>query len=371
MDLPRRRGRRAAPRRATSSRSAVAAARSLGPALFSDRSQIALRMLTYGEAPADDGARSARRSTRRSRSAESLQLDATAFRLVHGEADLLPSLIVDRYGDYLSCRRCRRAWIGCCRRSCRSAERRAAPARHPGAQRPASARRSRASSSASTCWHGEVPETRDGPEIGRRVRRGPAARPEDRAVPRPAREPGGRGAVRARTAARLLQLPRRLRAAAGAHGCTETIAFDVSEEAVARSRGRTPRATASPSTRAQATCSTNCAGSSASASGSTRSCSIRRRSRRTRPPSTNARAGLQGNQPARAEAAESRRHARHLQLLLQRRRGDVRRDRLRGGRRRRAHVTVVEKRMQGRDHPVLLGVPETYYLKCFILRKLA
>jgi len=35
-----------------------------------------------------------------------------------------------------------------------------------------------------------------------------------------------------------------------------------------------------------------------------------------------------------------------------------------------AYVTVVEKRMQGRDHPVLLGVPETYYLKCFILRKL-
>jgi 23S rRNA (cytosine1962-C5)-methyltransferase len=35
------------------------------------------------------------------------------------------------------------------------------------------------------------------------------------------------------------------------------------------------------------------------------------------------------------------------------------------------HVSVVEKRMQGRDHPVLLGVPETYYLKCFILRKLA
>jgi 23S rRNA (cytosine1962-C5)-methyltransferase len=34
-------------------------------------------------------------------------------------------------------------------------------------------------------------------------------------------------------------------------------------------------------------------------------------------------------------------------------------------------VTLVEKRMQARDHPVLLGVPETYYLKCFILRKLA
>lgn len=35
-----------------------------------------------------------------------------------------------------------------------------------------------------------------------------------------------------------------------------------------------------------------------------------------------------------------------------------------------AAVTVVEKRRQGRDHPVLLGVPETYYLKCFVLRKL-
>jgi 23S rRNA (cytosine1962-C5)-methyltransferase len=32
-------------------------------------------------------------------------------------------------------------------------------------------------------------------------------------------------------------------------------------------------------------------------------------------------------------------------------------------------VAVVEKRMQGRDHPVLVGAPETYYLKCFILRR--
>ena len=34
-----------------------------------------------------------------------------------------------------------------------------------------------------------------------------------------------------------------------------------------------------------------------------------------------------------------------------------------------ATVTVVEKRRQARDHPVLLGVPETYYLKCLVLRK--
>ncbi|TPW08134.1 MAG: 23S rRNA (cytosine1962-C5)-methyltransferase, partial [bacterium] len=27
---------------------------------------------------------------------------------------------------------------------------------------------------------------------------------------------------------------------------------------------------------------------------------------------------------------------------------------------------IVEKRTQGRDHPVLVGFPESYYLKCFI-----
>jgi 23S rRNA (cytosine1962-C5)-methyltransferase len=31
-------------------------------------------------------------------------------------------------------------------------------------------------------------------------------------------------------------------------------------------------------------------------------------------------------------------------------------------------VQLVEKRMQSSDHPILLGVPETYYLKCLILR---
>lgn len=37
----------------------------------------------------------------------------------------------------------------------------------------------------------------------------------------------------------------------------------------------------------------------------------------------------------------------------------------------RATVTIVEKRAQARDHPILLNVPETHYLKCFVLRKLA
>ena len=72
----------------------------VGSALFSDRSQITLRMLAYGEQPADEAL-----VRRRIESAiafrASLGIDATAYRLVHGEADLLPSLIVDRYGEYL------------------------------------------------------------------------------------------------------------------------------------------------------------------------------------------------------------------------------------------------------------------------------
>ena len=31
-------------------------------------------------------------------------------------------------------------------------------------------------------------------------------------------------------------------------------------------------------------------------------------------------------------------------------------------------VQIVEKRTQSRDHPVLVSMPETYYLKCVILR---
>jgi 23S rRNA (cytosine1962-C5)-methyltransferase len=34
----------------------------------------------------------------------------------------------------------------------------------------------------------------------------------------------------------------------------------------------------------------------------------------------------------------------------------------------RRRVHLIEKRMQASDHPILLGVPETHYLKCFILR---
>jgi len=34
-------------------------------------------------------------------------------------------------------------------------------------------------------------------------------------------------------------------------------------------------------------------------------------------------------------------------------------------------VALVERRLQSRDHPVLIGVPETSYLKCLVVRKIA
>jgi 23S rRNA (cytosine1962-C5)-methyltransferase len=74
--------------------------RRLGRAFFSDRSQIALRMLTIGDEAAD-GALIRARVQRAIAYRASLQIDASAYRLVHAEGDLLPSLIVDRYGEYL------------------------------------------------------------------------------------------------------------------------------------------------------------------------------------------------------------------------------------------------------------------------------
>src|SRR5262245_15162960 len=69
-------------------------------ALFSDRSEITLRVVSTGSEPLPPSfLRDRLKAAIDYR--ESLALDATAYRLVHGEADRLPSLIVDRYGEYL------------------------------------------------------------------------------------------------------------------------------------------------------------------------------------------------------------------------------------------------------------------------------
>ncbi len=67
----------------------------LGQAHYSAASQIALRMLGRSADPIDISARIA--AAQRFR--EQVVTDSTAYRLVHAEADFLPALIVDRYDD--------------------------------------------------------------------------------------------------------------------------------------------------------------------------------------------------------------------------------------------------------------------------------
>jgi 23S rRNA (cytosine1962-C5)-methyltransferase len=74
--------------------------RIIGRALYSDRSQITLRLLSHGADPVDEAFWRGRLEQAIGYRAI-LPIDATAYRLVHAEGDLLPSLIVDRYGDCL------------------------------------------------------------------------------------------------------------------------------------------------------------------------------------------------------------------------------------------------------------------------------
>jgi 23S rRNA (cytosine1962-C5)-methyltransferase len=76
------------------------AGRRLGTGLWSGASQIAVRMLSHQDVAADA-------AFWRARVAAALEYrrqlapDGTAYRLVHGEADGLPSLVVDRFGTSL------------------------------------------------------------------------------------------------------------------------------------------------------------------------------------------------------------------------------------------------------------------------------
>lgn len=74
-------------------------ARPLGFAFFSSRSEIRLRMIGRGPALPGDWLRE--RLSRALAWRETVAAGAEAYRVVHGEGDELPSLVVDRYGDYL------------------------------------------------------------------------------------------------------------------------------------------------------------------------------------------------------------------------------------------------------------------------------
>jgi 23S rRNA (cytosine1962-C5)-methyltransferase len=74
--------------------------RVLGVAHYSSTSQIALRLLT-SKAESIDKSFFVRRLTQALAHRERIVQDSSACRLVFSEADLLPGLIVDRYGPYL------------------------------------------------------------------------------------------------------------------------------------------------------------------------------------------------------------------------------------------------------------------------------
>ncbi|HXN97478.1 MAG TPA: class I SAM-dependent rRNA methyltransferase [Candidatus Acidoferrales bacterium] len=70
-----------------------------GRAFYSDKSQIAVRLLTREDVPVDRAFLTER--IRRAAAYRKTVVENTeTYRLIYGEADLLPSLIVDRYADY-------------------------------------------------------------------------------------------------------------------------------------------------------------------------------------------------------------------------------------------------------------------------------
>ena len=74
------------------------AGNTVGQAFYSDRSEIALRFLVTGDEPIDRDWWRGRLRQSAARRAQVAQ-ETNAYRLVYSEGDLLPSLIVDRYDD--------------------------------------------------------------------------------------------------------------------------------------------------------------------------------------------------------------------------------------------------------------------------------
>jgi 23S rRNA (cytosine1962-C5)-methyltransferase len=75
--------------------------RSLGTAHYSSTSQIVLRLLSSHVEPLDEEFLF-KRCEAALRFRERVVHNTTAYRLIHAEGDLLPGLIVDRYGEYLA-----------------------------------------------------------------------------------------------------------------------------------------------------------------------------------------------------------------------------------------------------------------------------
>ncbi len=339
--------------------------RLLGQALYSDRSQIAIRMLSHGDRPADDALLTSRIEAAIGFRA-ALAIDASAYRLVHGEADLLPSLIVDRYGDYLVVQALSQGMDRLLPQVVDILNRLQQP-RGILARNDPRARVLEGLEQRVDLLSGDVPETVTVHEAGIHyevdLRHG-----QKTGLFLDQRE--NREAAARYARGRLLDCFSyhggfALKLAAG---CTETIAFDISEEAVARVRANARRNGLSIDARVgnvfdelrglerlrerfdtivldpPAFAKTKAAVSKAGAGYK----EINLRALKLLNPGgtlVTCSCSYNISEAAFAEIVYSAAVDAQVQ------------------------VTVVEKRMQGRDHPVLLGVPETYYLKCFILRK--
>jgi 23S rRNA (cytosine1962-C5)-methyltransferase len=340
--------------------------RAVGYALYSDRSQIAIRMLAD---PAVEPGESLIRSRIEAaiRFRESLAIDASAYRLVHGEADRLPSLIVDRYGDHLVVQALSQGMDRLLPLVVSALRDRLAPegvlTRHDSR-----ARRLEGLDQRVEVIAGEVPDSvvvrEGGVEFDVDLRHG-----QKTGLFLDQRE--NREAAASYARGRLLD-------AFSYHGgfalrlarrCRESIAIDVSEDAVVRLRANATRNGLKIDGRVgnvfdelrgferlgerfdtvvldpPAFAKTKTALPKAAAGYK----EINLRALRILNP---------GGFLVSCSCSYHVDEAAFAEILLA--------AALDAG----VHVTVVEKRMQARDHPVLLGVPETYYLKCFILRRL-
>jgi 23S rRNA (cytosine1962-C5)-methyltransferase len=341
--------------------------RTLGQAFYSDRSQIAIRMLTYGEQAADEALIRTRIEAALA-FRDALAIDATAYRLVHGEADLLPSLVVDRYGDYLVVQTLSQGMD----RLLPIVATALGDLVHPRgilARNDPRARLLEGLEQRVDVLAGDVPESvtvvESGIEYDVDLRHG-----QKTGLFLDQRENRAAASVYAR--GRVLDcftynggFALRL-----ARAAQETIAIDISEEAIARVRANAGRNGVAIDARVGNVFDdlrgferlgerfdtivldppAFAKSKTAIAKATSGYKEINLRALKLLNPGgtlVTCSCSYHVNEAAFAEIVYE------ASVDAQ------------------VHLTVVEKRMQGRDHPVMLGVPETYYLKCFILRKLA
>jgi 23S rRNA (cytosine1962-C5)-methyltransferase len=341
--------------------------RTLGQALYSDRSQIAIRMLTHGDQEADD-ALLRRRIESALQFRESLGIDATAYRIIHGEADLLPSLVVDRYADHVVVQ----ALSQGADRLIPLVVSTLSDLVHPKgilARNDPRARLLEGLEQRVDVLQGDVPDsvtvTEGSIEYDVDIRRGQKTGLFlDQRENRAAAAQYARGRVLdgfTYNGGFALRLSR---------AASETIAIDISEDAIARVRANAAKNGLSIDARVGNVFDelrglerlgerfdtivldppAFAKSKSAVEKATTGYKEINLRALKLLNP---------GGTLVTCSCSYNVNEAMFAQIVY-----DASIDA-------QVHVTVVEKRMQGRDHPVLLGVPETYYLKCFILRKLA